>query len=517
MTDDAELLSRYAETRSEPAFAQIVERHLGMVYHAALRQLGGDAHRANDVAQAVFVLLAEKANQLRGHPSLAGWLHTTTRFKVREWMRESARRNRREAEAHAMSEQQQTPSHDEEWAKLRPVIDDVLAELNPDDREAVLLRFFEGKSFAEIGERLKLTQTAAHRRVERALEKTRARLTRRGIASTTVLAGALGTQAGLAAPAGLSASVVAATSTVTIAPAAMSVVATFTLMATSKIMMGTAALVIAGASVVLVSQQRAESVSRDTLASAQAQSVDWEARLKAERERLETAEKARRELEEKYEAQRRAYQDQVKAKEESTIQDGTELMKEYPELREALLEGFRASMRNTWGPLLAELGLSEEQIIRFLDLRIGNAAYVVGGHHFVLFPKQPGQPPADQEMKTLLGDSGYERYRDYKKGITAQEFTQELIGSLYQTEAPLTRQQTEAIQRIVRDSGASGNWEYSLPEKGWVELRAYAEKSLSSTQRAALDRMQAGWALNKETQSVVRAYTNAVKNGEVKP
>ena len=173
MTDDAELLSRYAEGRSQAAFAELVERHLGMVYHAAVRQLGGDAHRANDVAQSVFILLAEKARQLRGHPSLAGWLHTATLLTAANMIREMARRRSREEAAHSMSENQLASAHDEEWVKLRPIIDEVLAELDDEDREAVLLRFFEGKSFSEIGERLRLSEGTAHKRVERALERTR--------------------------------------------------------------------------------------------------------------------------------------------------------------------------------------------------------------------------------------------------------------------------------------------------------------------------------------------------------
>ena len=58
MADDAELIRRYAEQRSEAAFAELVRRHLGLVYSAALRRLGGDAHGAADVAQVVFVKLA---------------------------------------------------------------------------------------------------------------------------------------------------------------------------------------------------------------------------------------------------------------------------------------------------------------------------------------------------------------------------------------------------------------------------------------------------------------------------
>ena len=71
MSDDAELLRRYADTRSEPAFAALVERHLGLVYAAALRRLNGDTHRATDVAQTVFIALARHAADLALRPVLA--------------------------------------------------------------------------------------------------------------------------------------------------------------------------------------------------------------------------------------------------------------------------------------------------------------------------------------------------------------------------------------------------------------------------------------------------------------
>ena len=516
MTDDAELLSRYADTRSEAAFAELVERHLGMVYHSALRQLGGDVHRANDVVQGVFVLLAEKAQQLRGHPSLAGWLHTATRLKAVRVLREEARRRIREMETETMNEIQRASGHDEEWAKLRPVIDEVLAELSDEDREAVLLRFFEGRSFAEIGERLRLNEKSAHTRGERALEKVRARLTRRGIVSAAALAGALGTQAGLAAPAGLAASVSAAASAATIAPATVGLVGAFGFMATSKIVMGAAALVIAGAGFVLVSGRRAEAASRQALEGTKAWTTDWEARLKAERERLDVAENARRELEAAYDAERRAAQDRARASEAELTREGAELMRKYPELREALIASARASMRNRWEPLLAELGLDEERAVRFLDLKIGNSATMVGEHVFILFPGKPEQPEAEQ-LKAILGDAGYERYRDYEKGTMARAFANDLTGVLYKTENPLTRDQAEKIQAIVGQAGAAGSWEYAMPEKSWEELRAYAEESLPPEQLEAIDGMHAKWSMTKQLRKVVRAYYQAVERGEVTP
>ncbi len=213
MTDDAALLLRYATARDERAFAELVRRHLGLVYHAALRQCGGDAHRAEDVAQAVFTDLARKAEKLASRPVLASWLYTSTRYAAAQAVRGEARRQAREQEAHVMNEilSDNRAEAVAEWEKLRPQIDDALHALGDRDREAVLLRFFEGCAFAEIGEKLAVSEDAARVRVDRALEKLRATLVRRGITSTTAALGvALASQSAAAAPAGVAASVTGA-------------------------------------------------------------------------------------------------------------------------------------------------------------------------------------------------------------------------------------------------------------------------------------------------------------------
>jgi RNA polymerase sigma factor (sigma-70 family) len=189
MTDDAELLRRYAEESSEEAFAELVRRHLGLVYHAALRQCGGDAHRAEDVAQSVFASLAGKARGLARHPALAGWLHTSTRHAAAQAVRGEVRRQDRERESAelAMTEAM-TPAAD--WERLKPVIDDALHSLGERDREAILLRFFEQWSYRAIADRAATTEDGARMRVERALEKLRTTLSGRGITSTAAALGA---------------------------------------------------------------------------------------------------------------------------------------------------------------------------------------------------------------------------------------------------------------------------------------------------------------------------------------
>ena len=208
MTENTELLRRYLADRSEAAFAELVQRHIDLVYSAALRQVGGDVPAAQDVTQAVFTDLARKAPRLTRHTSLTGWLYTSTRFLSAKARRAEQRRRIREQQAHAMNQISQSPDPDPTWEELRPVLDDVMHELNAADREAVLLRYFEHRPLAEIGARLGLTENAARMRVDRALDKLKSALAKRGVTSTAAaLAAVLTQQAVGAAPAQLTAQV----------------------------------------------------------------------------------------------------------------------------------------------------------------------------------------------------------------------------------------------------------------------------------------------------------------------
>jgi RNA polymerase sigma factor (sigma-70 family) len=206
--DDGELLRRYVATRCEEAFAALVRRHLDLVYNVALRKVGGDTHLAEDAAQRVFTDLAAKAVTLQRHPLLTGWLFTGTHYTAAQLVRTERRRKDREQQAHAMNELLRESNPVVEWERLRPLLDDLVLQLPERDREAVLLRYFEGRPFAEVGARLRLTDHGARARVDRAVEKLRTMLARRGVTSTSAALGlALAHQATAAAPAGLAASV----------------------------------------------------------------------------------------------------------------------------------------------------------------------------------------------------------------------------------------------------------------------------------------------------------------------
>ncbi len=186
--DDWQLLQNYVERDSETAFRTLVNRYVSLVYSVALRQVR-DAQLAEEVAQAVFLLLARKARGFRQGVVLSGWLFRTTRFVASRAVRAEQRRQHREQEAFAM---QQLTTTDDAWKRISPALDEALEHLGEADRNAVLLRFFNDKSHRETAAALGVSEDAAKKRVARALDKLRNFFAGRGVTlSAAVLASAM--------------------------------------------------------------------------------------------------------------------------------------------------------------------------------------------------------------------------------------------------------------------------------------------------------------------------------------
>jgi len=199
--DDIALLKQFAENDSEPAFAGIVSRHLNLVYSTAFRATG-DAHAAQEISQAVFIILARKAKSLGAKTVLGGWLHRTARLTAANYLRGEIRRQKREQETFMQSTLNETA--DETWLQIAPVLDDAISKLGAKDRDAIVLRFFENKSLGEVGAALGASEDAAKMRVNRALEKLRKFFAKRGVTfSAAAIAVAVSANSVQAAPVGL--------------------------------------------------------------------------------------------------------------------------------------------------------------------------------------------------------------------------------------------------------------------------------------------------------------------------
>jgi RNA polymerase sigma factor (sigma-70 family) len=269
MPTDAELLHRYAGQNDGRAFAELVQRHLGLVYATAQRGTGGRAHLAEEIAQKVFTDLARKSTSLCHHPALTAWLYRSARHAAQAVARAELRRQKLNETFATMPDNAAPPDSSLDWERLRPVLDEVMEELKERDRELMLLRFFEGLSFVEVGARLNLSENAARMRTERALDKLRLQLGRRGVTSTSAALGILmANQVFAAAPAGLAATV---TTTTLAAVPATSGILSFLLM--SKITIPALSIALAAGLTMLTWSAVASDVSPEELAALRAENA----------------------------------------------------------------------------------------------------------------------------------------------------------------------------------------------------------------------------------------------------
>ena len=506
MMDDAALLRAYAENRSERAFAEFVGRRIGFVYVAALRQVGGDAHLAEDVTLGVFGLVAKRAGALAGHERLAGWLYTTTRNTAHQAWRDARRRDAREQEAARMSELHRDDAAgaagSDEFVgagKLRLMLDEALGALRAGEREAVLLRFFEGRGFWEIGGRLKMSEDAARMRVARALEKMRGSLARRGVTSS---AGALSTlmtaEAALGAPAGLAASVSAgavASAGVAAAGAGAGVGAILAFMSSAKItMVAVVAFLIAAGGAYFGAQN--ERASSDALAEA-----------RRENSRLA--------------AQLRGLEKQAAAAKPDPVAAGRALLADHPEIKEKLVALDRAVAKRFSYRIAKALDLSPEQSEKLSEIwgrgSVGLSTYATRNYGTVSFAGlrlREESEVGSLTLKELLGDAGFEKFLHFM-GLrnVGSDFSAELGNALCFTDEPLTSQQAWGLEEIARDLEKN---HADITDAGarWDAMVERARSVLSPRQMRALVEIGDRYVWQRELTKWNSEYNAAAANAQ---
>ncbi len=215
---DADLLERFVNEGDRDALDRLARRYIDFVYATACRELPADT--ADDVTQAVFLILARKAASVPRR-RIGGWLFRTTRYCCAADRRSAARRSRHER--NAAVERSETsvmanPISAAESIAIIPLLNDVLATLRRADREAIVLRYLRGEEVSAIATSLGTNEPAARKRITRALNKLRQAFARRGVTSATLPA--LTAAFALASSKSAPAATVAATSAAVLSPAA---------------------------------------------------------------------------------------------------------------------------------------------------------------------------------------------------------------------------------------------------------------------------------------------------------
>jgi RNA polymerase sigma factor (sigma-70 family) len=506
MTDDAELLRLYATTRSEPAFAELVRRYIDLVHTAALRRLGGDTHTAADVTQHVFVALARHASALARRPVLVGWLYTATRHAALDALRGAARRRQREhcaQDLHLVN----APAATDDWISLRPLLDDTMDELSEPEREIILLRFFEDRSFAELGAKLALTEDAARMRTTRALEKLRTHLARRGLTSTAAaLATALTTQTITAAPTTLAATI---TSGVPLGTTALTTSSLLLMTITTKTLLTAAALITTLAiGTAVYESRRAEQASR-SLAGLQSDRDTLTRKNSALNSRLvaSAAELARVSAQQKEATAKFTQSTAPKTQLSAPDREWT-----IPGYGRATLDRSRATLGLRYARLYHDLSLKPEQIASFenamaerdqsvvdVNIEAANQGLSADDNPAISRIKVEAYEALNKKLQALLGDSGLTEYRQYEKETKTRDFVAAFAGNLYFSDTPLTANQGAELARALKtatqtkmipmkDEGLKTIYT-SREEIDWVTVTAQTQNILSPSQLAVLKQL----------------------------
>jgi RNA polymerase sigma factor (sigma-70 family) len=255
---DLELIAGYCRHKSEEAFAEIVRRHVNLVYSAALRQVRSP-QLAEEVAQSAFLELARQAHRLAPHTLLSAWLYTVTHRTALNVVRREARRQLRE---HIATELHSMNAPAAEWTDIQPMLDEAMHALDDTERAAVLLRYFENKSLREVGETLGASENAAQKRLARALERLREFFAKRGVnVSVSGLAVVLSAQAVQAAPAALGGTIIGAAAlagTTLVAGLTPATVMTMNWINTTSITAALVSALVAGSGAYFIQELRAD-------------------------------------------------------------------------------------------------------------------------------------------------------------------------------------------------------------------------------------------------------------------
>ena len=501
--NDHELLAEYAHSGSEAAFAALVERYVNLVYSAALR-FTGNPHHAQEITQAVFVTLAGKAGGLRRSVVVPGWLYQTARLTAANFVKSEIRRQKREQEAYMQSTLNEPEAPP--WEQVAPLLDEAMGCLGETDRNAVVLRYFENRTAEETGTLLKLTAAAAHKRVERALEKLRKFFSKRNV---TVGMGGLGVlisaNAVQSAPTGLATAISAAAISGTAISTATLITATTTIAMTTIqktiIVAALAAAVGTGIYAVhqggqlrgqiqsLEDQQAPLTAQIQQLEQGRNRASNQLAALQAENARLKSGSNTTELL--KLRGQVGTLRQRAAANEAKSNQpaSGLDKMMSDPAMKEFIRQAQKEKIKSMYADLFKELKLAPEQSDRFLELLCDIASKSM---ERITSPGTSDQSAADamadlgKQLHALLGDAGTARFKEYSDEIPARTTVSLLNDKL--GDSPLSAEQRASLLQAVKAEPADLTMGLTgAPDKAFLgsqaDIDSFLQRVTESNQR----------------------------------
>jgi RNA polymerase sigma factor (sigma-70 family) len=500
MTDDAELLRRYVDSRTEIDFTTLVERHLNLVYQAALRRMGGRSDLAQDVTQQVFTTLAREAPKLVTHPALVGWLFTATRHAASQQLRAERRRQDREIQS-LVRNSLESSTPDTNWDQIRDQLDEVMDRLAEQDRTAILQRFFHNQAFAQIGVTFGLSEDAARKRVDRALERLRGLLVKRGITSTgSALGVLLASQAATAAPAGL-AQMIASTAFIPGATASLPTAGLLYFMNTKIALSLAGALGLAGVlslpfiglalyenheatnAELAVTTARQENERRATeLNKLQEQEREAEkktAAFKLEQERAQAVAAALVQT-------RSAAQPALTQPEVEALHEGREFFALFPKAGPLVLKLSRAQIHSNYLGFYRSANLTPAQIAELekqtSEYLLENQGVTPGG----ISPVVSSLP--DDRLQQILGEENFQRLQEFLRQRPAYTTTRWAAMCAGFDSTPLSQKQTDQlVQTITANSSEyQSGQSLKLENVDWNAVRQQTEVFLTPDQVKAV-------------------------------
>jgi RNA polymerase sigma factor (sigma-70 family) len=539
--DDHELLAEYARSESETAFAALVARYVNLVYSAALR-FTGNPHHAEEITQAVFVILARKAGSLQRDVVVSGWLYQSARLTAANFVKGEIRRQQREQEAYMQSTLNEPNTA--AWEQVAPLLDEAMGGLGETDRNAVVLRYFENKTAEEVGATLKLSTAAAHKRVGRALDKLRKFFTKRNVTiGASGLVGLISANAVQAAPAGLAATISAAAIAGSGVQASTLIVATKTIfMTTLQKTIVAAALAAAVGTGIYAVHQGAQ--LRGQIRSLEEQQAPLTAQLQQLQRERDAATNRVAALTEELAGAKKNPNEVLKLRgevgalrQEKSIADSKSAVSKItadPESRKALRDQQKMGMTALYAELAKSLSLTPDQRGQLNDLLADHVMDSIDlitqalhdkdtrGQIDQLFAAQDSA--LQNQLQALIGADGLAKYQDYTKNlvstVTAAQFAANLTGdpaNVADKKSQLTQAMQQATQSALAAAGLPADYQ-TIPMLNFANI-ASEEEAAQSLQ--LLDGIYAQVAanastfLNADELSKFQEYrTNAIKTSQ---